>query len=101
MTIPRRRRHPKIKDPVGSNWVFPAGGEVTVPLLGENFAQLGFVDGGMIDTGEWRYSIGTGVQILVPQWLGPVPMRFVFGVPLRIDEKDDVRQFNFTMGRLF
>ncbi len=92
---------PQLKDPIGSDWVFTASGEVKVPLLSENFSLLGFVDSGVIDTGGWRYSVGTGIQILVPQWLGPVPMRFEFGVPLRKDEKDDVRQFNFTMGRLF
>ncbi|MCH8215301.1 MAG: outer membrane protein assembly factor BamA [Planctomycetes bacterium] len=92
---------PQIKDPIGSDWVFTASGEATIPLLGENFALLAFIDSGVVDTGGWRYSVGTGIQILVPQWFGPVPMRFEFGVPLRKDEKDDVRQFNFTMGRLF
>lgn len=91
----------QIKDPIGSDWVFTASGEATIPLLGENFALLAFLDSGVVDTGGWRYSVGTGIQILVPQWFGPVPMRFEFAVPLRKDEKDDVRQFNFTMGRLF
>ena len=81
--------------------MFTASGEVTIPLLSENFALLTFIDSGVVDTGGWRYSVGAGIQILVPQLLGPVPMRFEFGVPLGKDEKDEVRQFNFSMGRLF
>ena len=90
-----------IKDPIGSDWIFTANAEVTVPLIGENFSALSFLDSGCIDTGGFRYSVGGGIQILVPQWFGPVPMRFEYGVPLRKDDNDETRHFNFSMGRLF
>ncbi|MCF7975550.1 MAG: BamA/TamA family outer membrane protein [Phycisphaerae bacterium] len=92
---------PTYKDPIGSDWIFTANGEVTIPLIGENFSALTFLDSALIDTGGLRSSTGAGIQILIPQWFGPVPMRFEYGIPLQSDEKDDIRHFNFSMGRLF
>jgi len=92
---------PRYKDPIGSDWIFTASTEVTVPLIGENFSALAFIDSACIDTGGFRYSAGVGIQILVPQWFGPIPMRFEYGEPLRKDELDDVQRFNFSMGRPF
>jgi outer membrane protein assembly factor BamA len=89
------------KDPIGSDWILTANAEVTRPLIGENFSALTFLDTAMIDTGGLRSSTGAGIQILIPQWFGPVPMRFEYGIPLKSDEKDDIRHFNFSMGRLF
>ncbi len=92
---------PEKEDPVGSDWIFLANAEVTVPLVGENFAALFFLDSGTIDTGPYRVSIGAGFQIMVPQWFGPVPMRFEFGVPLIKDDLDETQVFSFSVGRLF
>jgi outer membrane protein insertion porin family len=89
------------EDPIGSDWIMTANAEVTVPLIGENFSLLTFLDSALIDTGGMRYSTGLGIQILVPQWFGPVPMRFEFGIPLRKQDQDETRGFNFSMGRLF
>ncbi len=89
------------KDPIGSDWIFLANTEVTIPLIGENFSALFFVDSGTIDTGRYRASIGTGIQILIPQWLGPVPMRFEFAKPLSSDDDDETRTFSFSAGGLF
>jgi outer membrane protein insertion porin family len=88
-------------DPTGSDWIFLANAEVTIPLTGENFSALFFVDSGAIDSGNYRASVGTGIQILIPQWFGPVPMRFQLGAPLLKDDEDDTRVFNFSVGRLF
>jgi outer membrane protein insertion porin family len=93
--------NPVRKDPIGSDWIFLAGGEVTVPLIGKNIEGLLFMDSGTIDTGRYRVSVGAGVQILIPQFLGPVPMRFEFASPLRRDDEDETRLFSFNMGRLF
>ncbi len=92
---------PTYEDPIGSDWIMTANAEVTVPLIGENFSALTFLDSALIDTGGMRYSTGVGIQILVPQWFGPVPMRFEYGIPLRKHDKDETRGFNFSMGRLF
>ena len=88
-------------DPIGSDWIFLANAEVTVPLVSDNFAALFFVDSGAIDSGNYRISGGTGIQILLPQWFGPVPMRFELGAPIMKDDDDDTRFFNFSVGRLF
>ncbi|MHC4195056.1 MAG: outer membrane protein assembly factor BamA [Planctomycetota bacterium] len=50
------------KDPIGSDWLFLANAEVAVPLV-DNLAALFFVDSGAIDSGNYRASIGTGIQI--------------------------------------
>jgi outer membrane protein insertion porin family len=95
VAIPRR------KDPIGSDWIFLANTEVIMPLIGENLFALFFVDSGTIDTGRYRASIGTGIQILIPQWFGPVPMRFEFAKPLAKDDYDETRTFSFSAGGLF
>ncbi|UCC98255.1 MAG: BamA/TamA family outer membrane protein [Phycisphaerales bacterium] len=93
--------NPVRKDPIGSDWVFLANTEVTIPLHGESIAALLFLDSGTIDTGRYRAAAGAGIQIMIPQLLGPVPMRFEFSKPLRRDEEDETRTFSFNMGRLF
>jgi outer membrane protein insertion porin family len=91
----------KRKDPIGSDWIFLANAEVSVPLVGENFAALFFVDSGAVDSGGYRAAVGTGIQILIPQWFGPVPMRFELATPLMKDGEDDTQVFSFSIGRLF
>ncbi len=92
---------PQYRDPVGSDWALTANAEVTFPLIGENFSALTFLDSALIDTGGIRSSVGAGIQIMLPQLFGPVPMRFEYGIPLQKDERDEIRHFNFSMGRLF
>lgn len=89
------------EDPIGSDWIFLANAEVTVPLATENLAALFFVDSGVIDSGGYRVGIGTGIQILIPQWFGPVPMRLEIAAPLMKDGDDDTQVFSFSVGRLF
>jgi outer membrane protein insertion porin family len=95
--IPGRKK----KDPIGSDWILLAGAEVTVPLVGENLAGLFFVDGGAIDSGNYRAAVGIGIQILIPQWFGPVPMRFELAAPVMKDDEDETQVFSFSIGRLF
>jgi outer membrane protein assembly factor BamA len=89
------------KDPIGSDWVFLAGTELTIPLIGQNFNALFFVDSGTVDTGSYRLSIGTGVEIKVPQIFGPMPMRFELGFPLLKSEGDETQVFSFSGGGIF
>ena len=72
---------PERKDPIGSDWVFLAGAEITIPLV-ENFGLLLFTDSGTVDTGSYRVSIGTGIEIKVPQIFGNMPIRFEIAGPL-------------------
>jgi len=94
--------NPVRKDPIGSDWIFLANTEITVPLIGENFGALFFLDSGTIDTGRYRVAIGAGIEISIPQLLGTrVPMRFEFAMPLAKDEDDETQVFSFNMARLF
>jgi outer membrane protein assembly factor BamA len=88
-------------DPIGSDWIFLANAEATVPLASDTFSALFFIDSGMIDSGGYRASIGTGIQILIPQWFGPVPMRLEIAAPLMKHGGDDTQVFSFSVGRLF
>jgi len=91
----------KREDPIGSDWIFLANTEVTMPLISDNFAALFFVDSAAIDTGSYRAAVGTGIQIQIPNWFGPVPMRFEIATPFMKDDADETRTFSFSMGRLF
>lgn len=89
------------KDPIGSDWIFLANAELIVPLYGDNLSSLFFVDSGAIDSGPYRISVGTGLQLMIPQWFGPVPMRFEFAIPLVKDEGDDTQAFSFSIAQFF
>jgi len=88
-------------DPVGSDWIFLANAELIQPIYTKNFALLFFVDSGMVETGGYRASIGTGIQIMLPQYFGPVPMRFEIATPFLKSGDDETQVFSFSVGRLF
>ncbi len=88
-------------DPVGSDWAIVGNAEIAVPLGSETFSALFFTDLGLIETGGVRSSVGVGVQIMIPQFFGPVPMRFELAAPLMKDDLDDTRAFSFSVGALF
>jgi len=92
---------PNREDPIGSDWIFLANAEVTMPLISDNFAALFFVDSAAIDTGGYRAAVGTGIQIQIPNLFGPVPMRFEIATPFMKDDMDETRVFSFSVGRLF
>jgi outer membrane protein insertion porin family len=93
--------NPRKRDPIGSDWIFLANTEVTVPLVSDSFSGLFFIDSGAIDTGGYRASIGAGIQITIPYIFGPVPMRFEFAAPFMKDDDDETRVFSFSVGGLF
>jgi len=93
--------NPERKDPIGSDWILLGNAEVAVPLTEEVISLLFFVDAGTIDSGGVRASVGTGLQILIPQWFGPVPMRFELAAPFMKDDEDETRAFSFSVGALF
>ncbi len=90
--------NPQRKDPIGGDWIFLASSEVIVPLVGETLSALFFVDSGTVETGDYRAALGMGVQILIPQWSGPVPMRFEVALPFMKNDQDDTQTFSFSMG---
>jgi outer membrane protein insertion porin family len=93
--------NPQREDPIGSEWIFLANAEVAVPVVSDNLSALFFIDSGAIDSGNYRAAGGTGMQIMIPQWSGPIPMRFEFAVPFLKDDKDETRVFSFSMRGLF
>ncbi len=92
---------PERNDPIGSDWIILANAEVAVPLISDSIALLFFVDSGKIDTGGYRVGAGTGLQIMIPQWFGPVPMRFELADPLIKSDGDKTQTFSFSVGTLF
>lgn len=88
-------------DPTGSKWLVGANGQIEIPMVGETMSALFFVDTAMIDSGGARASVGTGIQIMIPQWFGPVPMRFEIASPVIKEEGDTTQAFSFSIGRLF
>ncbi|OQA02396.1 MAG: Outer membrane protein assembly factor BamA precursor [Planctomycetes bacterium ADurb.Bin401] len=88
-------------DPIGSKWIATASSEIAIPLYSETLAGLLFVDTGIIETGGIRAAAGIGVQIMIPQWFGPVPMRFELAAPFLKDDEDDTQIFSFSAGALF
>jgi outer membrane protein insertion porin family len=89
------------RDPIGSDWIFLAKSELIVPLIGQNFNGLFFVDSGTVDSGSYRLSVGGGIEIKVPQIFGNMPMRFELGFPLLKSEGDETQVFSFSGGGLF
>jgi outer membrane protein assembly factor BamA len=88
-------------DPVGSDWVFLANAEVAVPLETDALSWLFFVDTGVIDTGGVRASLGTGIQLLLPNLIGKIPIRLELAVPFVKDDNDDTEVFSFSVARFF
>ena len=88
-------------EPIGSDWAVIGNAEVSVPLGSQTFSWLFFHDLGIIDDGGPRASIGTGIQILIPQFFGPVPMRFEIAAPYLKESDDETQAFSFSMGALF
>jgi len=93
--------NPQREDAIGSDWILLANAEIAVPLESESLAWLFFIDAGAIDSGGIRASVGTGLQIQIPQWFGPVPMRFEIAAPLMKESEDETRTFSFSVGALF
>ncbi len=92
---------PYYRYPIGSDSIFLANTEVTVPFIGDNVSLLFFVDSGTVTTGPYRVSAGGGLQITVPQVFGPIPIRLTFAEPIRKDDYDEKQLFNFFMGGMF
>jgi outer membrane protein insertion porin family len=86
-------------DPVGGTWLFFAGAQYEVPLLGDALTGVTFIDTGTVtdDPGfdEYRVSIGAGIRLYIPQF-GDVPIAFDFGFPLLSQDRDQEQVFTFS-----
>lgn len=88
-------------EPVGSDWAVIGNAEIAIPMGSETLSFLVFSDNGLIDDGGIRSSIGAGIQIKIPQFFGPVPMRFELAAPIVKDDQDETQEFSFSVGALF
>jgi len=88
-----------IDDPIGSDFLFLAGTEITHPFLEDVIYGKLFCDSGVVDEGPYRVGLGFGLELWIPQF--PVPMQFNFGFPVLFDDKDEKEVFSFSMGFTF
>lgn len=87
-------------DPSGGTWSFFLGAELEQPLVQQIISGVVFIDSGTVTTepgfDDYRVSVGVGVRLYIPQ-LGPVPLAFDFGFPLRSQPGDDKQLFSFSL----
>ncbi len=86
-------------EPIGGDWMFFAGAQYEVPLVGEGLAGVMFVDSGTVtDTpglDQYRVSVGVGIRLYIDA-LGPAPLAFDFGFPVVKQADDEVQVFSFS-----
>jgi outer membrane protein insertion porin family len=86
-------------DPVGGSWMFYTGAQYEHPLFGEMVTGVVFVDSGTVTESvsfaDYRVSAGVGVRLYIPQ-LGPVPIAFDFGFPLKKHPADRKQLISFS-----
>jgi outer membrane protein insertion porin family len=87
-------------DSVGGNWSFFVGTQLERPIVDEFVAVVAFVDSGTVTRefsfDDYRVSVGAGLRLYIPP-LGPVPLAFDFGFPVRKQETDERRVFSFSL----
>ena len=85
--------------PVGGNWLFFAGAQYELPLIGESIAGVAFVDSGTVTDipglKDYRVSVGVGLRLYLAA-LGPAPLAFDFGFPIVKQETDQTQIFSFS-----
>jgi len=87
------------REAVGGEWLFFAGAQYEVPLFDETVTGVLFMDSGTVTDqvgfDDYRVSVGFGVRLYIPQ-LGPVPIAFDFGFPIRSASGDSRQLFSFS-----
>lgn len=86
-------------DSIGGDFLFFAGAQYEVPIFDETINGVVFLDTGTVTDGfgfdDYRVSAGFGVRLYIPQ-LGPVPIAFDFGFPIREAEGDENQVLSFS-----
>jgi outer membrane protein assembly complex protein YaeT len=88
---------------IGGRFAFLNSLEYQIPLVAnDNLFAVGFLDSGTIERDisfkNYRFTIGAGLRIAVPQLLGPVPIALDFAVPLNEVPGDKKQLFSFYLG---
>ncbi len=86
-------------EPIGGDWLFFLGTQYEAPLIGESIAGVLFIDSGTVTNtpgfSEYRVSAGFGIRLYL-EALGPAPLAFDFGFPLRKEPTDERQVFSFS-----
>ena len=89
------------RDPIGSDYLFLLGTELTHPLFEETLYGKLFCDSGIVSDGPYRVTVGFGLELMIPQLFQMVPMHFDFGFPISSGDEDDEELFSFSFGLNF
>lgn len=70
--------------PIGGNFLFFAGAQYEIPIMGEFLSVVTFVDSGTVNDDAWlaqyRVGVGAGLRIFIPQF-GQAPIALDFAYP--------------------
>jgi len=87
-------------NPIGGNFLFFAGAQYEVPVIGEFLAVVAFVDSGTVNNDGWlseyRVGAGLGTRIYIPQF-GQAPIALDFAFPVMKQQNDEEQIFSFTI----
>lgn len=87
---------------IGGNWQMLGTAEYRIPLTADDMINLvTFTDVGTVtqdvSIDNFRVTVGVGLRVVVPA-MGPVPLAFDFGFPIKSAQFDDERIFSFYVG---
>ncbi len=87
---------------VGANAQVLGTAEYRIPVTAdEMISMVAFTDFGTVENDfnvdNFRVTVGVGLRVVVPA-MGPVPLAFDFGFPVKSAEFDDERIFSFYVG---
>ncbi len=86
--------------PIGGQFLFFAGAQYEIPLMGDFLSAVMFVDSGTVNNDQWlgayRVGIGAGLRIYIPQF-GQAPIALDFGYPVLKQKGDQEQIFSFTL----
>jgi outer membrane protein insertion porin family len=87
---------------VGGTWQMLGTVEYRVPVTADDMINVvAFSDVGTVEpdvsVDNFRVTVGVGLRVVVPA-MGPVPLAFDFGFPIKSSPFDDERIFSFYVG---
>ena len=84
-------------DPIGSESLFLAGTELSVPLYEETIYGKLFCDTALLEEGPYRVAVGVGLEMVIPQMNQPIQIKFT--VPVAYEDQDGRKGVRFWFGR--
>jgi len=87
----------------GGDFIFLNSLEYQVPILAnDHLFSVFFMDTGTVESSveikNYRVAVGTGLRILLPKLLGPVPIALDLGFPIVKGPEDKEQVFSFWIG---